>query len=48
MTIQAVAVKNLYDKGKIDMTGVKRAVTMGIISAEEYTEITGQGYVKEE
>lgn len=41
MTIQVVAVKNLYDRKKINDAGVYKAVSMGIITKEEYKEITG-------
>ena len=39
-------VKRLYDNGKGALTlgGVKRAVTFGWITVEEYKEITGEDY----
>lgn len=44
MTIQAVAVKNLYDRKKIDDAGVYKAVSMGIITEEEYKEIVNKDF----
>ena len=37
-------VKNNYDKGLWNVTLVKIAVRKGIITKEEYTEITGSVY----
>lgn len=36
------AIFNLFKSGKIDINGVKEAVNKGIISEEEFFEITGE------
>lgn len=41
MGIVAQRYKIMYDDGKIGNAGLQRAVTMGLITADEYTEITG-------
>jgi len=37
-------VKSYYDKGLWSITAVRNAVVKGWITAEEFTEITGQPY----
>ena len=38
-------VKAYYDKGLWSVTAVRNAVTKGWITADEFTEITGEPYV---
>lgn len=38
------AIQNLYKRGRINKDGVADAVRKGIITAEQYTEITGEAY----
>lgn len=36
--------KKLYDSGRLPATNLKKAVTLNWITAEQYTEITGEAY----
>lgn len=38
------AIQNLYKRGRIDKAGVASAVVKGMITAAEYTKITGEVY----
>lgn len=38
------AIKNLYKRGRITIEGVADAVEKGLISAAQYTEITGEAF----
>lgn len=38
------AIKNLYKRGRIDKSGVAEAVEKGMITPEQYAEITGEDY----
>lgn len=42
MSARAKALKNLYKWGKINKAGLEKAVKDGIITSNEYREITGQ------
>lgn len=44
MSAKAKAIKTLYRAKRITVEGVKQAVEDGIITAEQYTEITGEQY----
>lgn len=44
MSARAKALKNLYRRNKVTEDGLKQAVTDGVITAAEYTEITGSEY----
>ena len=44
MSAKAKAIKTLYRAKRIDLGGVKKAVADGIITADEYKEITGEDY----
>ena len=44
MNVYYESVKRLFDAGKLTADGVKKAVGIGWISSEEYTEITGEDY----
>lgn len=44
MDIRAKAVKTLYLCGKIDKTGIRKAVVDNVITKEQFEEITGQQY----
>ena len=45
MTVKAKAIRTLYRAKRITIDGVKQAVMDGIITNEQYTEITGKEYV---
>jgi hypothetical protein len=45
MTAKAKAIRTLYRAKRITIDGVKQAVMDGIITNEQYTEITGKEYV---
>ena len=47
MNARAKALYNLYQRGKIQKTGLKQAVLDGIILPQEYQQITGEPYVAE-
>lgn len=44
MSVKAKAIKTLYRAKRITLGGVKQAVINGVITKEEYEEITGQQY----
>lgn len=44
MTIKAKAIRTLYKAKRIDLDAVRRAVSDGIITAAEFSEITGIEY----
>ena len=44
MNAKAKAIKTLYNAGRISLDGVKEAVVSGVITGEQYTEITGKDY----
>ena len=44
MSAKARAIKTLYRAKRIDIEGVRKAVVEGLITAEEYTGITGEAY----
>lgn len=44
MSIRAKAVRTLYRAKRIDLNGVKQAVTEGIVTEAEYKLITGEEY----
>ena len=44
MNAKAKAIKTLYRAKRITIEGVKQAVKDGIITAEQYAEITGKKY----
>lgn len=44
MSAKAKALQNLYRRGKVTKDGLKQAVADGVITPEEYQEITGEAY----
>lgn len=44
MTVKAKAIKTLYLANRITIEGVKKAVVDGVITKEQYAEITGKEY----
>ena len=44
MNVKAKAIKTLYLANRISLEGVKKAVVEGVITEEQYTEITGKEY----
>ena len=44
MDTKAKAIKTLYLANRITIEGVKKAVVNGIITKEQYTEITNKDY----
>ena len=44
MNVKAKAIKTLYLAGRITLEGVKQAAVNGVITKEQYTEITGKEY----
>lgn len=44
MSIKAKAMRNLYNKGRITVEGLRKAVEDGVITAEEFAQITGETY----
>ena len=44
MSAKAKAIRTLYKAKRINLDGVKHAVVDGIITADEYEEITGEVY----
>lgn len=44
MTANAKAIKTLYTSGRVSIAGVKKAVTSGVITKDEYLKITGVQY----
>lgn len=41
---KAKAIQTLYRANRITLDGVKKAVADGVITKEQYTEITGRDY----
>ncbi|MBP1737550.1 MAG: Phage uncharacterized protein (Phage XkdX) [Oscillospiraceae bacterium] len=41
MTTKAKALQTLYKRGKVAASGLQQAVSDGMITADEYAEITG-------
>ena len=46
MSNVAKALQNLYRRGNVNKTGLKRAVADGAITPAEYQEITGEVYTE--
>lgn len=46
MKVNKNSIALLYRTGKIDITGVHKAVERGWISAEDFSDITRQEYTK--
>lgn len=44
MSAKAKAIRTLYRAKRITLEGVRQAVTDGVITAEDYEEITGEAY----
>lgn len=44
MSAKAKAIKTLFKAKRITLEGVKQAVVDGLITAQEYYEITGKEY----
>ena len=44
MNAKVKAIKTLYRANRITLDGVKKAVVDGVITHEQFTEITGQAY----
>jgi hypothetical protein len=44
MSAKAKAIQTLYKAKRINLNGVRKAVSDGIITEAEYTEITGEEY----
>ena len=44
MSVKAKAIKTLYRMKRITIEGVKQAVVDGLITADEFKEITGEAY----
>lgn len=44
MSVKARAIRTLYRAKRINLNGVKKAVEDGVITEEEFTEITGKEY----
>lgn len=44
MSARAKAMANLYRRKRIAKDGLKKAVVDGVITPEEYEEITGEAY----
>ena len=44
MSVKAKAIRTLYRAKRITLEGVRQAVKDGLITAEEYAEITGEAY----
>ena len=44
MSARAKAMATLYRRNKVTKDGLKQAVEDGVITAAEYTEITGEAY----
>ena len=44
MNEKAKAIQTLYRAKRITLEGVKKAVVDGVITKEQYTEITGKEY----
>ena len=44
MSGKAKAINSLYRRGRITLDGVREAVSGGVITKEEYKQITGHEY----
>jgi len=44
MSVKCMALRNLYQWGRVPKAGLEKAVTDGTIAAAEYQEITGEAY----
>lgn len=44
MSARAKALQNLYKRGRVGIDGLRKAVEDGVITAEEFTIITGIEY----
>ena len=44
MSIRAQILNRMYQAGRVTVAGLRRAVADGTITAEEFTEITGEPY----
>ena len=44
MSVKVKAMKTLYSANKITIHGVRQAVVKGLLTVDEFTEITGQEY----
>ena len=44
MSAKARAINNLYRRGRITLDGVRDAVSGGVITKDEYKQITGHEY----
>ena len=44
MSVKAKAIRTLYRMKRITIDGVRQAVVDGLITADEFTEITGEVY----
>jgi hypothetical protein len=44
MSVKAKAIKTLYRAKRITIDGVRQAVVDGLITEQEYKEITGKDY----
>lgn len=44
MSAKAKAIQTLYRANRINIEGVKKAVVDGVITKEQYAEITGKEY----
>lgn len=44
MSARAKAMQNLYQRGKVTKAGLQQAVKDGVITADEYANITGEAY----
>lgn len=44
MNVKAKAIRTLYIANRITIEGVKKAVIEGVITKEQYKEITGKDY----
>lgn len=44
MTTKAKTLQNLYNRKRVSITGLRKAVVDGTITAEEFKTITGEEY----
>ena len=44
MSAKAIALQGLYRRSKVTIVGLQNAVADGVITAQEYKEITGEEY----
>lgn len=45
MSRKALILKKLYDSGRVTREGLRQAVADGVITEEEYREITGEAEI---